>query len=189
MEVENEIRFLEINPEAFEKKLIELGAVCKMKDAKQVRYVYDFKPADPNKWIRLRTNGEKTTLTIKKIVNNGISGTQEWEIEVSDLEETNKILNMLGYVSRSRQENIRSMYIFEGVEISIDRWPLIPAYAELEAKEIEDIKRIIAKLKLDMSKATTLDVASVYKQIYGIDIMKMPELKFGEKNENMLECD
>ena len=75
------------------------------------RNCYDFNPVDDNKWIRLRTTGEETTLTIKEIINDGIEGTKELEIAVSDFALTNEILNKLGYHARSSQTN-RQLDIF-----------------------------------------------------------------------------
>ena len=65
MAVEYEARVLEIDKEKLEKKLIALGAK-KVADFDYKRKVYNFKPASRNKWIRLRTDGKKSTLTIKK---------------------------------------------------------------------------------------------------------------------------
>ena len=79
LDTEYEVRVLEINVEDIEKKLEELGAVFCW-DHLQRRYVYDFIPKIDGRWIRLRTNGDKTTLTIKNIVSSTIDGTQELEI-------------------------------------------------------------------------------------------------------------
>ncbi len=59
-------------------------------------------------------------LTIKEIKNDKIDGTEELEIEVSDFSKTNSILNELGYTHRAYQENKRTRYIYERIEISID---------------------------------------------------------------------
>ena len=66
MNTEYEIRVLEIDKEKLIKKLEELGAEFKG-DNEQKRYVYDIIPKEDGKWIRLRTNGRKTTLTHKKM--------------------------------------------------------------------------------------------------------------------------
>lgn len=101
----------------------------------QKRYVYDFNPVNPKKWIRLRTNGVKNTITVKEIIDNQvIDGTNELEVEVSDFNIANLILKELGYVPRNYQENYRIIYNLNGVQISIDTWPKIPTYVELEAK-------------------------------------------------------
>ena len=79
MNTEYEIRILEINREEFIKKIMSLGAKH-IGDFDQKRYVYDVKPINPDKWIRLRTNGKNTTITIKELKKRSIDGTKELEI-------------------------------------------------------------------------------------------------------------
>ena len=75
MAKEREVTILNIDEEMFIKRLLEHGAI-KKDEFLQRRYTYDFNPVMPNKWIRLRTNGKKTTLTIKEIRDkNVIHGT------------------------------------------------------------------------------------------------------------------
>lgn len=188
MEKERELTILNIDLDDFIKRLEELGAE-KQGEFLQRRYVFDVKPVNPNKWIRLRTNGKKTTLTIKEIKDkNQIDGTNELEIVVDDFDKTNEILNELGYQSRNYQENYRRIYLFNNTEISIDSWPLIPTYVEIEGKTNEDVKKVLELVNNKNYEVTTYDVESIYREIYGIDIMKIKELKFGESDyESMLE--
>lgn len=180
MHIECECTLLEINKEEFI-KLLEKNGAKKLGDYFQKRYVYDFNPKIPDKWIRLRTNGKKTTLTIKKVVDSSIiDGTEELEITVSSFDKTNKILNELGYIRRNYQENKRTSYKLGNVQFDIDSWPMIPDYVEIEGKTKEDVEKTIKKLNLDTNKITTLDVVSIYEQIYNIDIMSIKELKFKE---------
>lgn len=176
MKTEYEVRVLEINEKELIQKLEALGAT-KIGEYNQKRYVYDLKPASPQKWIRLRTNGEKITLTYKNIETNKIDGTKELEIEVSDFESTNKILEILGYQNKGYQENKRVQYNLSGVEIDIDTWPLIPAYVEIEGEDEQSVLEMINRLALNEEKVTTLDVQSVYMQ-YGIDLEKKKDLRF-----------
>lgn len=177
---EKEVRILEIDEKNFEKMIIEHGGE-KKEEFLQKRYVYDFSPVRYNKWIRLRTNGIKSTLTIKEIKDNKkIDGTNEIEICVSDFDKTNEILNHLGYKARNYQENYRKNYILNGVKISIDSWPLIPTYAEIEGDTIKDILGVLHQFEYSMEDVTTLDVKSIYENVYGIDVIKIRELKFKE---------
>ena len=180
MHTEYEARVLEVNKEELVKKLTELGAE-KTADFDYRRRVYNFNPVTDHKWIRLRTNGTKTTLTIKQILDATIDGTKEMEIEVSNFEETDKILNELGYVSHTYQENKRIRYVLDGVEIDIDTWPYIPTYVEIEGKNVEEVESMIDKLNLDKTKQTSIDVQGVFREFYNIDIAKMPVVKFGEE--------
>jgi adenylate cyclase class 2 len=181
--IEYEVRVLEINKEEIQDRLKKLNAVLK-EDVLQKRYVYDFKPVNPSKWIRLRTNGSKTTLTIKNVESSNIDGTREVEIEVSDFDTTNEILGELGYSPRGIQENKRIKYDLNGVEVDIDTWPKIPTYLEIEGTSEEEVYNTLKLLGIPKEKATSLDVQSIYKEIYNIDLDKEPNLSFEENKQS-----
>ena len=177
MHTEYEVRILDINKDEIIKKLENLGAQ-KVSEFNYKRRVYNFNPPTDHKWVRLRTDGKKTTLTIKKIEDFTIDGTKEMEIEVSDFEETNRMLEELGYISHTYQENQRIRYMLDEVELDIDTWPYIPTYLEIEGKNENSVKETLRKLNLDKTKATTLDVQGVFKEFYNIDIASVPVVKF-----------
>lgn len=177
MKIEYELRVLEIDKEKMIEKLQILGAI-KKGEYHQRRYVYDLRPVENGKWIRLRTNGEITTLTYKDIVSNTIDGTKEVEFEVEDFNKANEFLERIGFFNRGYQENDRIQYFLDGVEIDIDSWPMIPTYMEIEGKSKEEVIKMKDKLDIDKSKITTLNCDDIYKQIYHIDISKIKELKF-----------
>jgi adenylate cyclase class 2 len=176
MNTEYEVRVLELNHDEMIKKLESLGAECKF-EALQQRYVYDVKPKQENKWIRLRTDGKKTTLTIKDLQAKTIDGTKELEIVVDDFDKTNSILEELGYKNRGFQQNKRTQYILNGVEIDLDRWPLIPEYMEIEGPSIEAVEETLIKLGIKKEEVVTLDVASIYDH-YGFDGEHLADLNF-----------
>lgn len=177
MNIEYELRVLEIDEEEIISKLEKLGAT-KVGEWHQKRYVYDTNPKSTSEWYRLRTNGKITTLTYKNIEKNTIDGTKELEIEVSDFEKTNQLLQLMGYKHKAYQENKRIRYIFNGVEIDIDSWPLIPSYMEIEGKSEEEIMEALKILSIDQNKITTLNCSNIYKEFYNIDIDKIVELRF-----------
>lgn len=181
--IEYECRKLEINVD-------EIIRICKNIGAEyigtfwQKRFVYDFIPAEKGRWVRLRCNGKKTTLTVKEIKSLRISGTKELEIEVSDFSDTNEMLDKLGYYPRTYQENFRIEYSLNGVNIDIDKWPGIPWYVEIEGDNEESVFNMIEMLGFKLQDVTTLDVERVYTQIYGIQINSIKELMFSEKEVN-----
>ncbi len=177
MHTEIEERILEVDKDKIIKKLEELKAT-KVGEWYQKRYVYDFIPKRESEWIRLRTNGIETTLTYKNVEANTIDGTKELEIIVSDFDNTNEMLQVLGYTPRAYQENKRIRYILNDIEIDIDSWPLIPTYMELEGNNIDTIKEIEKLLEIDENKITALNCQDIYEQIYHIDIDSIKELKF-----------
>lgn len=177
MNTEYEIRVLEIDKDKLIKRLNELNAKF-IGEFNQKRYVYNIIPKRDGRWLRLRTNGKKTTLTYKSVEKNSIDGTKELEIEVEDFEKTNSLLELVGVKNKGYQENNRIQYILDGVEIDIDSWPLIPTYAEIEGENEESVLNILKKIAIDDKKVTTLDVQSIYKEIYNIDITEINILKF-----------
>ena len=181
MNTEYEVRILEVNVDDVRQKLEELKAKFEW-DYIQRRYVYDFIPKQDNKWIRLRTNGEKTTLAIKNLVTSKIDGTQELEIVVDDFDKTNMILKELGYEAKGYQENRRIQYTLNGVEVDIDSWPMIPTYLEIEGKSEEDVYKILELLGYKREDCTTRDVEGIYLD-YGYDLNTIYDLKLEEEKK------
>ena len=177
MKTEYEIRILEINKENIIRKIESLGAI-KKGEYNQKRYVYDLKPIQKNRWIRLRTNGTETTMTYKDIESNTIDGTKEVEFKVDSFEVANEFLNKIGFMPRSYQENKRIQYTLDNVEIDIDTWPMIPTYLEIEGNSEEEVNNMVKKLRLNNFKITALNCDDIYRKIYNIDILKIKELKF-----------
>lgn len=176
MKTEFELRILEINHNEIVSKLEKLGAEFKFSSLQQ-RYVYDFNPKQENKWIRLRTDGTKTTLTIKDLQRKTIDGTKELEIEVDDFNKANEILEMLGYKNKGFQQNKRTRYVLDGVELDLDKWPMIPEYLEIEGTSEEAIYDCLKKLGIKKEETVTLDVASIYTH-YGYDGDNLTDLNF-----------
>ena len=184
MKTEFEARLLEVDQEEFISKLEKNNAEF-IGAWDQIRKCYDIVPSDKNSWIRLRKEGDKTTLTIKEIKSKKIDGTKECEIEVSDFNTTDELLNKLGYFARTTQENKRIRYMLDGVEIDIDSWPLIPTYVEFEGKDEKSILNVCKYLGINSDDLTTLDVVGIYKH-YGIkDIGSIPNLTFSEEEKHM----
>ncbi len=176
MKTEIEARILDIDASELISKLEKAGAK-KINVYNQRRYVYDFLPVIPNKWIRLRDDGVNVTLTIKEIKNDLINGTKELEIVVSDFTKTNLILKELGYNFRAYQENKRIRYMYNDIEIDIDSWPHIPTYVEFEGKDSTAVINFITKLGYKESDIITYGVKKIYEH-YGLDIDNYKELKF-----------
>ena len=181
MHTEYEVRILNIDVLKMKEKLDKLHAVFEW-DRIQKRYVYDFVPKVDGKWIRLRTNGDETTLTIKNIVTSKIDGTQELEIKVDNFERTHLILKELGYEAKGYQENRRIQYDLHGVEVDIDAWPMIPTYLEIEGASEEAVYCAVEALGFSREDCTTRDVEGIYLD-YGYDLEKIYELKLEEERK------
>ncbi|WNV83484.1 CYTH domain-containing protein [Umezawaea sp. Da 62-37] len=176
MPIEHEAKVLDIDPD-FTQQVI-LGKGGKLLGEKLMRrYVYDITPGDQSKWLRLRDTGSEVTLTVKEITSDAIDGTHETEVVVSDFIATNQLLAALGYTPKSYQENKRTSFILDGVEVEIDSWPRIPPYLEIEGKSREDVIRVAAVLGYGEDQLTGENTTKVYAR-YGIELAGIAELKF-----------
>ena len=181
MHTEYEVRILDVDVDEITKKLESLHATLEW-DHIQRRYVYDFNPKQDNKWIRLRTNGETTTLTIKNLVSSEIDGTQELEIEIDNFERGNLLLKELGYNPKGYQENRRVRYNLNGVEVDIDYWPMIPTYIEIEGSSEEAVYNAIEALGYSKEQCSTRDVEGIYLD-YGFNLKEIYDLKLEEERK------
>lgn len=118
------------------------------------------------KWIRLRINGDKIELTIKYIYSTlkeyDIDSVREVEITVNDFNAANILLEELGYIPKKEQEKIRTTYEYNNLDITIDEWPLIEPYLEIEGKNVEDIYRLVEKLGYKKEDAKVMNTDDVY---------------------------
>lgn len=135
-----------------------------------------------NKWVRVRQTNNKTTITVKHILANNKSSLQqmlETEIEVSNIEEANNLLEALGFLHKSYQEKERITYLLDGFEIDIDTWPMIPTYFEIEGNSEENLKKILNKLGFKMSDCVSCTADEVYRK-YNKSMFQNRDLKFPE---------
>jgi adenylate cyclase class 2 len=173
---EFEGRILNVDVEVVRSKIIQAGGE-KLKELDFKRYVFDVIPKKYNTWVRLRSDGETTTLTVKEIRNDDVDGTDEWEITVPDVDTTLKILEKIGLKSKGYQENRRELYDLDGAELAIDFWPKLNPYLEIEAESKEKVLEIAQKLGFEKSQVTGDGNAKIYASV-GIDIDKVKEIKF-----------
>lgn len=176
-DIEHEARILEIDPERVADLILDKGGRRSAPDRLMRRYVYDIKPGDQSRWIRLRDTGSEVTLTVKEITDDGISGTRETEVTVSDFETTNALLGLLGYQPKGYQENRRESFTLDGARLEIDRWPLIPPYLEIEADTGEEVRRVAALLGFREDALIGENTIKIYRR-YGLDLNQIPDLRF-----------
>lgn len=171
MNISNFAELLKLNP----KKIIE-----KCNKSKIFQEEISNKLINPNKWLRLRKSNNKIELTCKHIFeksNSSIQKVKECEIVVSNLEETNLLLEELGIVRRNYQEKIRNSFKYKSADIEIDEWPNLDPYLEIECDNEEIIEEIIEKLDLKFNEIVSVNTEQLYKR-KNIDILKISDLKF-----------
>lgn len=176
MHTEYEIKVLNIDKKNIQKQLIALG-FNKPEYKFFKRYIYSL---DDKSWLRLRTDGYITTLTLKKFIIDSIDGVKETEIKVDNLESTNELLSGIGLKYSKYQENKRAVYLsnkYPSVEIVIDEWPYIKPYMEIEADSEDTVKSMLEKLDIKYLDMTSAPTSEVYKRA-GLDLDSYTRLVF-----------
>lgn len=177
--IEHEAKVLNVDVEGVRTSLDQLQAKL-VGNYTFRRYVFDTIPETPDRWVRLRSNGEETTLTVKEISSDAIDGTEEWEVTVSDFDTTLAILGKIGIEARGYQENTREEYNLEGAQVAIDHWPRLAPYLEIEAHDTDEVVRIARMLGYDEEQLTAKNTKALYADL-GIDLQQIAELKFDEE--------
>ncbi|KKU49794.1 MAG: Adenylate cyclase, class 2 (Thermophilic) [Parcubacteria group bacterium GW2011_GWA1_47_10] len=183
---EIEVKFLKVDKEALEKKLVELGAK-KVGEYFYKRQVFDYPDLSLDKkgaWIRLRDESDKIMLSFKQRLgrrgNSGNdAGMKEIEFAVSDFGETAAFLYELGLANKFYFENKRTRYEKDGIEFDIDEWPLLDPYLEIEADSWEEIDKAIEWLGLDKANMKKFSTTQIYA-LEGINDKDYSKLTFTE---------
>ena len=176
MPIEYEAKILDIDPETTERHILDKGG-HKLGERFMRRYVYDITPGVDGKWIRLRDDGNRTTLAVKEITSDAIDGTHEVEVSVDDFVATNALLEMLGFSPKSYQETKRVSFTLDGGQLELDTWPRIPPYLEIEAATKADVIRVAELLGYAEADLTGENTIRIYAR-HGIDLDTIRELRF-----------
>lgn len=176
MQIEHEAKILDVDREQVAAQIIAAGGTANGSVTTR-RYTYDLSPGRGRRWLRLRDAEGDVTLAIKEHVDNGISGTSELEIEVSDFAATAELLARLGFVAKTYQETRRTSYVLDGARLDIDEWPLLPAYLEIEGRSPEHVRRVAALIGYPPEALTGVNTSDLYAR-NGIDLESIRELRF-----------
>lgn len=181
MEPEYEARFYDVDHGTIRELLRGQGAKCVMPRQLLKRVIFENDVTRQSRsWLRLRTTGERTTLTLKRATGDtpDIESVQELEVVVSDYAGTQGILEELGFKPVRYQENYREEWRLEGVTYDLDQWPDLAPFLEIEGPDPESVSLAAKKLGLDFSAATYGSVDELYLRQLGRDILKEPRLVF-----------
>lgn len=172
---EFEAKFYPVNKEEYRKKLLAIGAKLDVSERKMIRIVADHRvntilPNHTN--IRVRDEGNLVRLSVKTSAEEGgtLTDQKEIDVEVSDLNKTVKILEIAGIKFNRRQETLREEWKYKEAQITIDTWPGLDTYSEIEADSEEKVKEIADELGFDWDKKIITPAIEVYSRVYGIDI-------------------
>ena len=177
---EFEAKFYPVNKEEYRKKLLDIGAKLGIPERKMIRVVADGRSSpilEKNGYIRVRDEGNLIRLSLKMTADQSgkLSDQKEIDVEVSDFEKTKKILEATGIVFNRRQETLREEWIYKNAQITIDTWPGLDTYSEIEAGSEEEVREIAQELGFDWNKKIITPAAEVYAMVYRMNIDEVLE--------------
>lgn len=174
MQIEHELKFLVPEPTTVLERLTLQGGTLAA-PRKLLRRCVFFIPGSPHEdFIRLRDEGERVTLTYKRVTRDGVL---EEEERVESFEVTRNLLQHMRLIFSSYQENFRTTYTLGSAMITLDEWPGIPPFLEIEAPDHTTLLQAAASLELDPQQGMVGAVSVVYRH-FQIDLDHFPEVTF-----------
>ena len=184
MKTEIEAKWLDIEPTELRRKLKSLGVQRVHSEILMRRIVFDFPDNRLMKkggWVRVRDEGETITMSYKQLNDRTVHGTKEITFDINDFKGATELLTNIGLVQKSYQETKRERWQLGTVEVTIDTWPWIPTFVELEAPAEEALRQAAEQLGLAWSAALHGSVETAYQRYYDFteaEIDTWPEITF-----------
>lgn len=150
MNIEVEIKVKIDNLKEIKKKVSSVGKL--VKSIKQIDDYYipcqrDFFALKPHpvEWLRIRTNPDKVVFEYDRSVNKKADGEQdyaeEYEVEISDIDNFKKILGFLDFKYVTTVEKQREYWMCGDIEVALDEVKGLGYFIEAEAKgDFKDTK-------------------------------------------------
>ena len=113
--------------------------------------------------VRLRDEGVKKTMTLKKKVEDTVFF-EEFEIEINDLENADKMLHMLNSNLKLKNsvEKFREIFLINNIIVVFDSLPGLPTYIEVETDNKKDLDAFCEKIGISPSKHFEKSMYSYY---------------------------
>ncbi len=166
MKTEIEVKFCDVDIDDVRTRLKKVKAVCEQPMRLMHRRIFEPVNNDSNRYLRIRDENDKVTMTYKQFDGTDIHGAKESEIVVSDFETAVDILERIGLQSKSYQESRRETWRVGEVEVVIDEWPWIQPFVEIEGESENAVKQCSELLGFDWNEAIIGSVAAAYRRKY-----------------------
>ncbi|QQS39407.1 CYTH domain-containing protein [Candidatus Woesebacteria bacterium] len=155
MDIEWEAKFSDINKNEIRSRLAVSGAQLVKPEFLQKRVTFNLPTGHEleGAWVRVRDEGDKFTMSLKIVSGDKIQDQKEIALQIDNFENARTLLTTIGCDEKSYQENKRELWILDGVEITLDEWPYLEPFVEIEGKSEAEVRRISEELGFDWSKA------------------------------------
>jgi adenylate cyclase, class 2 len=188
MKIEYEATYTNIEPDVIREKLKEAEAQLIRPEYLQRRSVFHMPQGNEvaGGWVRVRDEGNKITMSVKIVDGDTIQDQKESCIEVSDYTEAEILLESLGCTKKAYQESRRELWKLNDVEITIDTWPFLEPFVEVEGVSEETVKEVSEKIGFVWSSARFCAVGTLYSERFNLpeDVInnKTPLITFEMEN-------
>jgi adenylate cyclase class 2 len=188
MAIEFEATFPNVKKDQIREVLKKIGATCIKSEFMQKRTVFTLPQGHEitGGWLRVRDEGDKITMSLKVIDGDKIEDQKEINLKVDSYENARSLLNVMGCTEKAYQESKRELWSLDGVEITIDEWPFLEPFVEIEGKSEQSVRMMSEKMGFAYKKALFCSVATLYHMKYGVTEdeinNKTPLLVFGGTN-------
>ena len=188
MEIEYEAVFTNIEPDSFRAVLTSAGAELARAEYMQKRSAFNLPDSvvTHKGWARVRDEGDKITMSVKSIEGEGIESQKESCVTVDSFKQAESLLTQLGCDRKAYQETKRELWMLDGVEVTIDTWPFLEPFVEVEGSSEAVVKAVAEKLGFDWAAAKFCAVDTLYSEKYDISTDQInnhtPEILFDMDN-------
>jgi adenylate cyclase class 2 len=192
---ETEAKFLDIDITGIREKLGSVGAKQLMPTTPLRRAILETPEMRAKEaFARVRDEGDRVTVTYKQHAKLELGGALETPLTADsiDFESAVEFIEALGIPCKSYQETRRETWELETAVITIDEWPWLNPFVEIEANTDEAVKATAGKLGFDWEKAVFGGINIVYQRQYPhlddkASIVDLPEVKFDDPLPEMLQ--
>lgn len=186
MGIEVEAKFLDIEPGVMRRTLQSAGGEMLYGRELQRRAMFDtpdHRLDELGTWLRLRSTGDRISLALKREVGGGINGTVELEVEVGDFTTMGTILGQLGFVVKAEVDTYREAWRLRQCEVTLDEWPHIPPFIEIEGPSEQAVREATEQLSLDFSSAVFGSADVLYERYLGVprEVARRLPLRFDRR--------
>jgi adenylate cyclase class 2 len=94
---------------------------------------------------------------------------KEVQITVDDFERARDVLRALGCKDKNYQETTRELWKLDSVEVTIDTWPYLEPFIEIEGSSEAQVREVSEKLGFNWSEARFCSADKLYAEKYGIE--------------------
>jgi adenylate cyclase class 2 len=178
--METEVKFYVVEIDSIRERICQLGAVSKGRFfEKNLRFEDADKSFKANKTVLRLRQDNKAKLTFKSKPlesDNQFKKLEELEVEVSDFETMNRILQVLGFHCEQIYEKWRETLVLNQTQFCIDSMPY-GNFLEIEGPE-ENIKDFASQLGLQWNQRIILNYIEIFDTLKENLNLKFNDISF-----------